>query len=419
MNKAVQYQSQASLLTFPAMAATYCLGSFNDNFFKQAALLLAVAAGLQQLQGWAATLYALPFVLFSAHGGWCADCFVKRTVIIASKGLEVVAMLCGAVGLFTGSWPLILAMIFLMGLQSAFFGPSLNGSIPELYSGQKVARVNALLRLTTTLSILAGIATAGFCLDAGVYTSFGGPGLVAICATLVSVIGLITSFFIPSFRNSARYSAAPHDKAFPWLGPLHSLRYLVDICRDRELCTAILADAWFYFFASIAVLVINALGGQQLGLSKSATSLLSVALMVGVCIGSLLAAKFMRVESWSSFLVLSGVGMAGGVGTAALAAQAPSALLMAALSLALILTGIAGGLFLIPVTTILQVRPAAHEKGRVLGAAAFSVFTAIFFSGLLYNVMTSFFLPTTNFILLAIMGSGASMFFWALQRYQG
>jgi acyl-[acyl-carrier-protein]-phospholipid O-acyltransferase/long-chain-fatty-acid--[acyl-carrier-protein] ligase len=38
---------------FLAMAAAYCLGVFNDNYFKQAAMLLAVTAGLSHLQGWA------------------------------------------------------------------------------------------------------------------------------------------------------------------------------------------------------------------------------------------------------------------------------------------------------------------------------------------------------------------------------
>ena len=41
---------------FLAMAGAYSLGTFNDNFFKQAASLLAVAAGLSHLQGWAAAL---------------------------------------------------------------------------------------------------------------------------------------------------------------------------------------------------------------------------------------------------------------------------------------------------------------------------------------------------------------------------
>ena len=60
---------------FIAMAVTYFLGVFNDNFFKQAALLLAIAAGLSKLQGDATLYFSLPFVLFSAYAGWLADRF--------------------------------------------------------------------------------------------------------------------------------------------------------------------------------------------------------------------------------------------------------------------------------------------------------------------------------------------------------
>lgn len=413
----------ATPLTFPAMAATYCLGAFNDNYFKQAALLLAIAAGLPQLQGWGAVLFALPFVLFSAHGGWCADRFVKRQVIVASKILELAAMLCGAAGLICGLWPLIMTMIFLMGLQSAFFGPSLNGAIPEIYPQQRVAHVNAVLKLASTLAILAGIAAAGFSLDVGerlFSSSFGGRGMVAIGAVSVSCLGVIASLFIRPFMpfTAGEHRRARSDSRFrkiPWLGPFNSLRDLFSICRNKQLCLAVLGDTWFYFIASIAVLVLNLLGGE-LGFSKSATSMLSVALMVGVCAGSFLAAKLMRLERWSAFLVHACFGMAIGLVCIAAVAHLEGVLLTAGLFLSLFFTGVCGGLFLIPVATALQVFPAADEKGRVLGAASFSSFTAILISGLLFNLFTFFLSASGMFLFLGSLGFAASLGFALCRR---
>src|SRR5208282_3335007 len=43
---------------FFAMAGSYALGIFNDNFFKQSALLLAVAAKRGYLQGVATAIFA-------------------------------------------------------------------------------------------------------------------------------------------------------------------------------------------------------------------------------------------------------------------------------------------------------------------------------------------------------------------------
>ncbi len=56
---------------FIAMAATYFLGVFNDNFFKQAALLLAVVAGLSGLQGKATMLFPCHLSSFRPmEAGW-------------------------------------------------------------------------------------------------------------------------------------------------------------------------------------------------------------------------------------------------------------------------------------------------------------------------------------------------------------
>ncbi|HIQ37296.1 MAG TPA: MFS transporter, partial [Desulfocapsa sulfexigens] len=49
LNSQEKQKVQAASSRFFAMAATYFLGVFNDNFFKQAALLLAVLSGLSGL----------------------------------------------------------------------------------------------------------------------------------------------------------------------------------------------------------------------------------------------------------------------------------------------------------------------------------------------------------------------------------
>ncbi|MHC4294213.1 MAG: hypothetical protein ACYSTL_01365, partial [Planctomycetota bacterium] len=60
---------------FAAMAATYCLGVFNDGFFRQSVMLIAVAAGHKALQGYVMAVFTLPYLLFAAPAGWLADRF--------------------------------------------------------------------------------------------------------------------------------------------------------------------------------------------------------------------------------------------------------------------------------------------------------------------------------------------------------
>lgn len=120
-----------------ALGTSYALGTFNDNFFKQAGLLLAVTTGNAVFQSQVTFLFALPFVLFSAWSGWLADRFAKKSLVICAKTLELAAMLAGAWGMVTLDWNWMLAMTFCMGLSSTLFSPALNGSIPDCFPSAK------------------------------------------------------------------------------------------------------------------------------------------------------------------------------------------------------------------------------------------------------------------------------------------
>lgn len=378
--------------TFVSMAAAYSLGVFNDNFFKQAAMLLAIGAGLTHLQGTATIVFALPFILFSGYAGWLADRFPKKHVVANAKALELVAMLIGSVGVLTTNWYCIMGMVFLMGLQSAIFGPALNGSIPEHFDKQEITRINGVLKMITTVAILIGIACAGILLD--VKTSISGvvkPGQALIAGTivLISTVGLLASIGIN------KYQAADPEKPFPWGGPLHSLSNLWELRKDSQLLVAVLSDSFFYFLATLVVLIINTLGLQQLGLSQAVTSLLSVALMVGVAAGSVFACKIADVDDWKKVLKPGSMGMGFGLIATAYASslQVDSQLVLLFGSLAL--TGFCGGMFLIPITSFIQVRPSEKDKGKVVAVAGFCTFVGILLAGQFYNQIEKMMQPGT------------------------
>jgi MFS family permease len=120
------------------------LGAFNDNLFKQLVLLLAALWLFpgQDKQAIATITFALPFLLFSGIAGELSERFSKRTVIVWMKLLEVVTMLGGATALQLRSWPLLLAVLFLMGTHSAFFGPSKYGIVPEIVEAKGLMSAN-------------------------------------------------------------------------------------------------------------------------------------------------------------------------------------------------------------------------------------------------------------------------------------
>lgn len=378
-----------------AMAATYALGTFNDNFFKQAVLLLAVAAGMPSMQGYALVIFTAPFLIFAAPAGWLADRFPKRYIVIGAKSLELLAMLAGATGVCYQQWWLIFTMLALMGTQAAIFSPALNGSLPELYPAEYVTRANGVLRLLVTIAILSGVALAGVALDMGKGQALAGVPygrfVVGMVVIGVAALGLLASFGVP------RRAAAAPGVRFPWDGPKRTFSDLWSTRADRLLVATIGADVFIWFAGSLGVLIINPLGKMQYGLSETMTSGLIVAQLVGIAGGGLLAGRFVHGERWYRVMVPAGVGM--GVSMLLLAAVPllPVGAQVPALFALLVLVGVAGGLFLIPAESFIQVRPAADRKGAILAASNFVIFAGILLSGLVSNVLNACLEPTASF----------------------
>jgi len=387
-DEAIRRQIREARGKFAAMAGSYSLGVFNDNFFKQAAMLLAVGAGFASFQGHMLLLFTAPYILFSAPCGWLADRFPKRNIVIAAKGIEVVAMVCGAVGMVVGSWPLILAMVSTMGLQSAIFGPSLNGSIPELYPASHVMTANGVLKVFVTVAILSGVALAGFLLD------WGGRAAIAGGALAVAALGFLASFGVP------RRPAASPQARFPWTGPIDSVRELIEMRTDRLLATTLGADMFIWFVGSLLIPIVNVLGKKQLGLTDTETSGLLVAELSGLAVGGLLSARIATGRRWHRVLVPAAGALGAMLACTWGSAHLPEGVRYGFLLASLAGAGLAGGLFMIPCESFIQVRPAAERKGAVIAASNFVIFVGIAASGPIANALNALMLPSRSFLVV-------------------
>ena len=390
---------------FAAMVIAYALGVFNDNFFKQVAVLKAQYGGLRWLKGLALGLFALPYLLFSAYAGWLADRFPKRNIIIGTKIWELAAMITGAVGVLTGSWVLIIGMVFMMGFQSAVFGPALNGSIPELYPASYVTQANATLKVFTTVAILLGMVVAGWILSIS-GTAFGFPlkhVIVASLAIVVSLVGVGASFGVP------RRPAADPTVRIPRAGPIDTVKQLMALRADRLLIRTVLADVYVWSIGALQVMIILGIGQRQLSLTEFGASNLTFAMLVGIAIGGVLAPRLARGENWHRVLAPSALAM----GLLALAAPAvmllPGTAAVWGMAALLTVLGIAGGLFMIPCESFIQVRPPANRKGTVIAATNFGIFAGIVLAGGLSMCLDEILTPTTFFALTGLVSIPVAM----------
>ncbi|MDR2162009.1 MAG: MFS transporter [Desulfovibrio sp.] len=383
---AEQKEAGAPLALVAGMGGCYALGTFTDNFYKQAAVLLAADMQLTWVQSAATVFYSLPFILFSAWAGWLADRLAKKRIVVAAKLTELAAMILGGFFLAQGMWWGILGVLFCMGLQATAFSPALNGSIPEVFPESKVPRVNSLIKLASTLAVLLGVAAAGIFLDlrpGGLLPPWGeadGPAygrrVTAVFLFLMALAGVGAALTLrrrPPALGGGR-------RPFPWSGPVDSLRHFWECRRDEQLFLVLLAEAYFYGVAAMAVISVANLAAAQGG-SQTSASLLSAMLMIGVAAGSLPAGR-LPADGWKRSLFPAAAGMGFFLLLAALAPLLPKGEGLCSpqicwLGAALFLSGVCGGVYLIPLVSFIQVRPHPAEKGKVLGVSNFASFVSI------------------------------------------
>ncbi len=384
--------------SFYGITITQFLGAFNDNFFKQLMLLLAipVAPGELDQQQVATIVFALPFVLFSGIAGFLSDRYSKRTVIISAKVAEVGIMILGMVGFLmyeTSGYRGLLIVLFLMGIHSAFFGPSKYGILPELFPGKDLPRANGIVLMTTFLAIIFGTVVAGwiggFLVDPSQPLVDSAPQLwigSAICVG-IATMGTWTSLWIRTVLPAQPNLALKLDS-------LAVSRTTIRLMfHDRPLVGAVLATSVFWLVSGIAIQAVNSFGRNQLNCSMLETSIMTACIGIGIAIGSVLAGRFSdgtanpRVVRWGICGIFSALVLMS-VSFPARESGMPVHLLGYRGSLiVLVILGAAAGLFAIPLQVFLQSRPPENQKGRMIAAMNFANYVAILMSGVTYGLL--------------------------------
>ena len=326
---------------------------------------------------WAAMFaFSLPFVLFSGFAGFLSDRNSKRRVIVLSKVAEIVVMLLGmaAFAAFaTVGHAALFAVLFLMGTQSAFFGPGKYGILPQMLRQSDLPRANGIFLMTTFLAIIFGTAAAGF-LSGRLLPAAGVCVGIAIAGTLTSLAIRRVPPANPDLKFHASALTIPADTR-------NTLR------ADRPLFVALLASCMFWLVAGLVHPGVNALGKTQLGLSDAMTSIMVASMGVGIALGCFLAGLISRGRVEFRLVRIGAWGIVGSLVLLCPLGAGRSHLLGFWGSLpALAVLGMFTGLFAVPLQVFLQSRPPEELKGRMIAVMNQANFTAIMISALLYGL---------------------------------
>ena len=364
---------------------TQFLGAFNDNLYKNALVVMLTFQTAswttltpETLTNLAAGLFILPFFLFSATAGQLADKYDKAWLSRLVKLLEIVIIGVAALGFYLHSLSVLLAALFLLGLQSALFGPVKYAILPQHLAEEELVGGNALVESGTFVSILIGTLAGGLLAGSGL-----SPGWIAIAGFIVALAGYAASRGIPP-------APAPSPDLRINLNPLtETWRSMVFARENRTVFLAIVGISWFWLYGALLLAQFPVYARNVLGGNEALVTLMLSIFTVGIGAGSMLCERFSGrhveiglIPIGAIGLTLFGADLAMGSPTAMPAnAPLPLAALLATGScwrvlLDLFAIGFFGGFFVVPLYVLMQSRSAPELRARII--AANNILNALF-----------------------------------------
>lgn len=380
--------------------ATQSLGVFNDNVFKLLVILFLIALKGKEhatnVGALAGALFVVPFLVFSAYAGKLADRLSKRDIIVVAKVVEVAVMVTACVVFLFESVFAAYAVLFLMATQSAFFGPSKYGIMPELVRPEQLSRANGILKALTYLAIVLGTA-CGLLLRQAMGDHYALTGLVCVA---IAAVGLSTSLPIQ------RTPAAGGRQRASILFVRDIWRTLYSIRRDRELLLAVIASAYFLLLGAFIYINVIPYGIEHLGLEEQQSGYLFVIAAIGIGTGALWAGKLSGRNVEFGVVPLGALGFT--LASLGLGLTAGGLYTVCGL---MFLAGASAGLFVVPISAFIQLRSPTQRRGEILAAAGFLGWTGVLLaSGLIYIFSSLMGMsPAQVFIALGIMTLGLTV----------
>lgn len=283
------------------------LGAFNDNLFKNALVMLITfrlsnsSSETGLLITLAAGLFILPFFLFSSLAGQIADHYPKQLLIKKIKLAEVLIMSMGMIALLSQELILLFFTLFLMGSQSAFFGPIKYSVLPEILQENELIKGNGLFSGSTFIAILLGTILGGL----GVLLE-DGLWIMSIAILGVSIIGYLFSLKVVTA------TAADPELTIEWNLFKSTKLMISESFTHKTAFFSVIAISWFWFIGAVLLSQIPALVKYELQADDNVVIAYLTLFSIGIALGAGVIGRFMtqRVHIQWHWLILLGMSVA-------------------------------------------------------------------------------------------------------------
>jgi 1-acyl-sn-glycerol-3-phosphate acyltransferase len=364
---------------------TQFLGAGNDNVYKNALVIFVAfqAASLSALSSndlvnIAAAVFIAPFMVFSATAGQLADKYEKSRLIRFIKLFEIAIMIVGAIGFYRRDLVLLFLALGLMGVHSTIFGPVKYAILPQTLRSDELVGGNGLIEMGTFVAILLGEIVGGLVIA----IKPDGPLYAGATAIAIAIAGYVVCRGIP------KAAAVAPDLRINWNPFTETWRNLRFAHGNRVVWLSMLGISWFWFYGATYLTQFANFTHDVLGGDEHVATMMLAIFSVGIGVGSLLC------ERLSGHKVEVGLVPFGSIGLSVFAVDlyfasrglAPNSLTGVdgflrvgthwRIVADLILLGMFGGFYIVPLYALIQERSDAAFRSRII--AANNILNALF-----------------------------------------
>ncbi|MEM6711860.1 MAG: acyl-[ACP]--phospholipid O-acyltransferase [Pseudomonadota bacterium] len=409
---------------FAPLFWTQFLSAFNDNFLKNALVLLilfqvstesaiagSTALGSGVLVTLAGAVFIAPFLFLSALGGQIADRNDKSTIARRLKLVEIGAAGLAVTGMALQSLPVLFLALFAFGVVSALFSPIKFGILPDHLERTELHRANAWIEAGTFLAILGGTIGAGLLFATGAPIALFGPMMIGL-----AIVCYLASRAIPSTKVGAPDLTINRNVFASTWSILNGLR------DDTRILRTALFNAWFWFIGAtvlsiMPIVVKDVLAGEEMAVTVFLT-VFAIAVGVGsavaawLCAGRILmlpaviGTALMGVFCLDLYIVLNALDLEPTASIFAFVAQ-PEVIRV---SISMAGLAFSGALLVVPAFSAVQGWAKAERRARtVAGANAMSAGFMTLGGSALAGVLAAGFTAVDVLIALAALNAVAAL----------
>jgi MFS transporter, LPLT family, lysophospholipid transporter len=360
------------------------LSALADNaLFFVAVGLLATLEAPEWHQPLLLSVFVIGYIVLAPFVGAYADSKPKGQVMFISNGLKLI----GCLSMFFGLPPLYSYAI--VGIGAATYSPAKYGILTELFPENYLVAANGWVEGLTVAAIIFGAIIGGEFITIPNMRLLNGFDIAILLVSSLYLLAAIFNLFIP---------VLPISHSIKNKNPIYLIKDFISsfskLFKDPLGQLSLAITTLFWGAGATLRLVVLAWAAMALNFGLEKATKLSAMVAIGVAIGAIIAARYIKMKD-SIYILPVGIFMGALVCSLIFIDQVTTA------TIVLLLIGVFSGLLIVPLNALLQHRGhALIGAGHSIAVQNFSENLGILILSVAYTYMEYLDLPINSIVFI-------------------